>query len=205
MFSRRTIAAVALAASLSIGFAFAVPTPDSHASEAVQAAGGTYTLDPVHTTVMFRIKHLDTSWFYGRFGDVAGTVTYAGQAPEKSSVEITVKTASVETFNPARDKHVKSAEFFDVEQFPTATFKSKKVAKSAAGLTVTGDFTLHGVTKELTLDVAEVGSGKDMQGKAIIGFEGKLVFKRSDFGIKTLLPAIGDEITLLVSLEAAKS
>lgn len=206
MIHRRFVAIAALALSLCVGIAFAVPTPaDSHNTEAKPAADGEYTVDPVHTTVMFRVQHYETSWFYGRFGDVSGKVSYSAAAPEKSTVEFTVKTASIDTFNPARNTHVKSAEFFDVEQFPTATFKSKKVAKSATGLSVTGDFTLHGVTKELVFEVMHLASGKDMKGNAIGGFEGKLEFKRSDFGIKTFLPAVGDDITLLVSIEALKS
>lgn len=210
MIHRRFVAVAALALSLAVGVAFAVPTPASNAlpsqaKDAKPVADGEYTVDPVHTTVMFRVQHYETSWFYGRFGDVSGKVNYSAATPEKASVEFTVKTASIDTFHPARNTHVKSAEFFDVEQFPTATFKSKKVAKSATGLSVTGDFTLHGVTKELTFEVLHLAGGKDMKGNVIGGFEGKLEFKRSDFGIKTFLPAVGDDITLLVSIEALKS
>lgn len=204
MSTRHLFAAAALALSLAVGVAFAVPTPDSHNKEAMQAADGTYAVDPTHTTVMFKIKHLNTSWFYGRFADVSGKVMHNAAEPEKSSVEFEVKTASVDTFNEGRNKHVRSADFFDAAQFPTATFKSKKIAKGGRGLTVTGDLTLHGVTKEITIDASAVGSGKDMQGGAIAGFDGSFTFKRSDFGMKQLLEAVGDDVTILVSIEAAK-
>ena len=206
MISRRFVAAAALALSLAVGVAFALPTPASvaRAEDTPQAADGTYTVDPVHSSLMFKIKHLNTSWFYGRFADVSGKVTYSAATPEKSSVEFDVKTASVDTFNDGRNKHVRSGDFFDVAQFPAATFKSTKVAKGGRGLMVTGDLTLHGVKKEVTIDAALVGGGKGKGGGALAGFDGQLTLKRSDFGMKTMLDALGDEVTVLVSIEAAK-
>lgn len=191
-----------LLASLGLGFAFARPSAaDSHNKEAKVAAA--LKVDPVHSAIFYRIKHMNTSWSYGRFDAFQGTVTYSADAPEAAKIEIEVMADSINTGNKDRDEHLKSPEFFDVKQFKTATFKSKKVAKAGAGLKVTGDFSLHGVTKEVTLDIEPTGMGKGMKGETLAGFHGTLSLKRSDFGITTYPDALGDDVQLTISLECS--
>ena len=115
-----------------------------------------------------------------------------------------VKTDSIDTGNGKRDQHLKSADFFNAKEFPTASFKSKSVKKSAKGLDVSGDLTIHGETKPATITMEHVGSGKGPQGGEVTGFEGAIVVKRSDFGMKSYLEMLGDEVTIKISVEAAK-
>lgn len=192
-----------LFASLGLGVAFARPAAvDSHAKEAQSAA--TWKIDGVHSTVLFRIKHMNTSWSFGRFDKLQGTLAYAPGSPETAKLAIQVDATSVSTANEKRDEHLRSPDFLDAKQFKTATFESTKVAKAGAGLKVTGDLSLHGVTKEVTLDVELTGTGKDMEQKDTAGFLGTLTIKRSDFGITTYPDALGDEVQLTISLECVK-
>ncbi len=117
------------------------------------AQASTWTSDPAHSEVDFSIKHLSISNVHGRFGKVAATLHLNEADIAKSSVTATIDTSTVDTGEPQRDTHLKSADFFDVEKFSTATFTSTSVVKSATGLTVTGNFTLHGVTKPVVLEV----------------------------------------------------
>jgi len=168
------------------------------------ASAQTYTVDPVHASVVFRVKHLETSYFYGVFKDVKGTFTLDDDR-SKCSVEITVKAGSVDTNNPARDKHVLGPDFFSAGEFPTITFTSTKVAEGKGGmLDVTGNLTLHGVTKEITVQVEVTGKGRDMKGREIAGAATTFTIKRSDFGMSKLIPAVSDEIVLMVAVEGGK-
>lgn len=171
---------------------------------ALSAQAQTYRVDPVHASVVFRVKHLETSYFYGLFKQVEGEFTISDD-PSKVSVDITVQAGSVDTNNPGRDKHVKGPDFFSVGEFPTITFKSTKVAKGEDGkLAVTGNLTLHGQTKEITVQVEVTGQGTDMKGREIAGAETTFTVKRSDFGMTKLIPAVGDEIKLMVAVEGVK-
>lgn len=202
---QRLLLGSALFASLGLGLAFVRPSAvDSHNKEAKGAAPAAYAIDPVHSSVLFKIKHMGSSWFFGRFNSIKGTLTYAADAPEACKVEIEVPIDSVDTNDEKRNTHLKSADFFDAAQFKTATFKSKKVEKSANGMKVTGDLSMHGVTKELSFNIEVTGSGKGMKGEELVGFYGTLELKRGDFGIKTYPGALGEEVTLMVSLETSK-
>lgn len=207
MLTARCFVVAGLIASLGFGYAFVLPhVLDSHAQDAKKpAAGGAgvYAIDAVHSTVHFKVKHANTSWFIGRFDGKEGTVQLDPAAPEKSSVDVTIAVDSIDTGNGDRDKHLKSAEFFDAAQFPKATFKSKSVAKKGNALAVSGDLSLHGVTKPVTIDMEQTGSG-EMMGSSIVGFFGTLAIKRSDFGMKSYLDMLGDDVTLTISIEAAK-
>ncbi len=174
-------------------------------SVASALAAEKYEVDPSHSTAMFRIKHLNVSWFYGRFVDVSGTINYDAKKPEDSSFDITVKTESVNTDNVKRDKHLRTPDFFSAKQYPTLTFKSTSV-KSAGDnvLEVTGQFTCHGVTKPLTVKMDVVGQGKDPFGGFRAGFETKFKIKRSDFGMNYMPEGLGDDVEILVSLEGAR-
>ena len=165
-------------------------------------AAEAYKVDPVHSSIVFKVKHMETTNFYGRFNEVSGSFVIDEQAPAKSSVEIQVKAESIDTANAKRDQHLKGPDFFNVKQFPLISFKGKQVKKSEDGAySVTGDLTLHGVTKEVTIRVERTGSGKDPLGNAIAGFEAVLKLKRSDYGMKFMVGPLGDEVQIVVSLE----
>ena len=167
-------------------------------------AADTYKIDSVHSSVGFSAMHLGVTNFYGRFDELAGDVVFDKENPAKSSVNITVQTESLDTHNPKRDQHLKSPDFFNSKQFPTITFKSNKVEASGDTYKVSGDFTLHGVTKPITVEFKKLGEGKGMQGEARAGGETKFAIKRSDYGMTFMPNGVGDEITILLSLEGVK-
>jgi polyisoprenoid-binding protein YceI len=168
-------------------------------------AADTYQVDPVHSAIVFRIKHLGIGYAYGRFNDIAGTVVLDDKSPGDSTFQFQVKADSVDTANGKRDAHLKGPDFFNVKEFPTITFKSKEVKLlKAATYEVTGDLTLHGVTKPLTVKLQQVGSGNDPFGKHRTGFECNVTIKRGDFGMRFMPGAVGDDVWLLVGFEAVK-
>jgi polyisoprenoid-binding protein YceI len=167
-------------------------------------AADTYVADPVHSSVVFKVKHLNTSNAWGRFNAIAGSFTLDSADPSKSKLDFTVKAASVDTNNEARDKHLQSPDFFNAVQYPEIKFVSKSVSKSTEGYEVTGELNFHGVTKPLSFVLTQTGAGKDMRGNAIAGVEANFIVKQSDFGITKMAAAIGDEVTVWVSIEGIK-
>jgi polyisoprenoid-binding protein YceI len=167
-------------------------------------AADTFKVDPVHCSVVFSVQHLGVTNFYGRFNDISGTVVFDKDNPSKSSVELSVPVESLDTHNLKRDQSLKSPDYFDAKQFPTLTFKSTKVEGSGDTFKVSGDFTAHGVTKPLTVDFKKGGEGKGMQGEVRGGGETRFTIKRSDFGMNFMQGAVGDEITVILSLEGVK-
>jgi polyisoprenoid-binding protein YceI len=127
-------------------------------------AADTFKVDPVHSFVLFSVQHFGVSNSYGRFNDVSGTVVFDKDNPSKSSVELSVAVESLDTHNSIRDQSLKSPDYFNAKQFPTITFKSTKVEGSGDTFKVSGDFTVHGVTKPLTVDFKKVGEGKACRG-----------------------------------------
>lgn len=169
------------------------------------AAAQAYKVDAVHSTTIFRIKHMNTSYLYGRFNDIAGQFALDDKDPKKSHLDIVVKTESIDTANANRDKHLKGPDFFNAVQYPTIAFKSKSVAKAGADTyQVQGDLTLHGVTNPLTLTVTRIGAGKDMKGKPVAGFETEFAIKRSAFKMNKMLEGIGDDVKIVVSVEGGQ-
>jgi polyisoprenoid-binding protein YceI len=163
-----------------------------------------WTVDPVHSTVLFKIKHLGASWTYGRFDSVGGGIYAADDGSAPTAVRLVVKTDSVNTGNEKRDGHLKSPDFFSAKQFPEITFKSTSAKALDADTTeVAGDLTLHGVTKPVTAKVVRVGTGS-MQGRTVAGWETTLSLKRSDFGMEKMVGPVGDDVTLTVAVEAGK-
>jgi polyisoprenoid-binding protein YceI len=164
-----------------------------------------YKVDAVHSAVLFRIQHMGVSFAYGRFNDISGSVSYDAAAPEKAKFDVSVKAASIDTGNADRDKHLRSADFFEVDKFPDISFKSKDVKKkSDKELEVTGDMTLHGVTKPMTVTISIVGVADVPRMGPTAGFECSLTVKRSDFGMDKMMQGLGDEVTLRVALECHK-
>jgi polyisoprenoid-binding protein YceI len=141
---------------------------------------------------------------FGQFKAVSGTFVVDEAAPEKCTFDISVKVESIDSANPARDGHLKSPDFFNAKQFPTITFKSRKVTKSQDGYEVTGDLTLHGVKKELVFKLDKIATGKDPRGGMRAGFSADVPIKRSDYGMKTALEMIGDDVMLEIGIEGAR-
>lgn len=172
----------------------------------------TWEIDPAHTSAHFAVRHLMVSTVRGDFGKVSGTATIDEQDLTKSSVEATIDAASINTRNEKRDAHLRNADFLDVEKYPTITFKSKKVEKVGdSQFTVTGDLTLHGVTKEVVLEVE--GSPvpiKDPSGKTRVGGQAITKINRTDFGIVYNAPlgtggvVIGEEVSITIDIEMTK-
>lgn len=163
-------------------------------------AADTYVLDAAHSAVSFQIDHLGLSKTHGRFNDIAGEFTVDAD-PAKCSFNVTIKVESVDTGNKQRDAHLRNPDFFNAKQFPTLTFKSTKVAKGKNGLDVTGDVTLHGVTKPVTFTLTG-GKTMDVRGKKVTGYTTEFTLKRSDFGVGAAGP-LGDEVFIDVSFEGA--
>lgn len=169
------------------------------------ASVATYEIDTSHTYLGFAISHLGFSTTYGRFTDVSGSITFNEENPEASSVEVRIVPASLYTGHEERDKHVRGKDFLNVEEFPEMSFISTAIERTGEKTgKITGDLTLHGVTKPVTLDATfrKMGDYPMQEGVQAIGFDATGSLKRSDFGIETFLPAVGDEVTLTISLEA---
>lgn len=171
----------------------------------VARAADTYTVDPVHSSLIFRIKHANVGYFYGRINDPAGTFTLDAADAGKSVFEFNVAVNNIDTHNDKRDAHLKSPDFFNEKQYPTIAFKSTSVKKAADNkLEVTGDLTLHGVTKSIVVPVEVVGTGEFPKGTGRAGIEAVFTIKTSDFQIKGMPGALGEEVRLMVGLEGVK-
>ena len=165
-----------------------------------------YKVDAGHSGVSFTIRHFVTNT-PGRFKDFDGTIKHDKQNPAASSVEFTIKAPSIDTDNDDRDNHLRCGDFFEVEKFPTMTFVSKKVAaKDADTLEVTGDLTIKGVTKPITIPVEVLGTAKTPNGEKA-GFESSFTINRKDYGISWNRvmdsgAVLGDEVKVTISIEA---
>jgi polyisoprenoid-binding protein YceI len=171
------------------------------------AQSSSWTIDPNHSQVNFAIKHLQVSTVRGSISGITGNVNWDEKDPSKSSVEATINTTTLTTNNEKRDAHLKSPDFFNVEKFPTMTFKSTAVTGAPGKLQVVGDLTLAGVTKSVTLDVdGPTPPQKGMGGKLVTGFSATGKLKRSDFnfGSKFGEPMLGDEVQFTIDVEAGK-
>jgi polyisoprenoid-binding protein YceI len=170
-----------------------------------QAAPVTYKLDPGHTMVLFSWNHFGYSNPTADFGLGDGTVVFDEQNPAKSSVDVTLPLASLDTHVPALDKHLKEADFFDADKYPTVTFKSTKVQPLGGHkFNVTGDLTVHGVTKTVVLAATLNKVGPHPMSKAqAIGFDATASIKRSDFGVGAYVPKVSDEISIRITTEGS--
>lgn len=168
----------------------------------------TWASDPAHSEVDFTIRHASVSNVHGRFGGVAATLVYNEADVTKSTVTATIDASTVDTGESPRDAYLKGDSFFDVAKFPTATFTSTNVAKSGNKLTVSGNFTLHGVTKPVVLDVDGPSTPVEnvMDHKPHSGFTATTTISRTAFGIGTSFPSamVGDEVKLTIELEIVK-
>ncbi len=162
--------------------------------------GGTYKVDPAHTLVGFTVNHFGFNDYFGLFGNIKGTLTLDRANPENSSVDVTIPVGQVTTASAGLTKHLNSADFFDTANHDKATFKSTTVELDGTDFIITGDLTLRGITKPVTLRGALTGVGANpMNKKETIGFEAGTTIKRSDFGVDYALPAVSDEVELNIS------
>jgi polyisoprenoid-binding protein YceI len=152
-------------------------------STAIAGDRTTWTIDPSHTTVEFVAKHMMITTVKGRFAELAGTVTADETRFEDSSVEVTFQAASLDTRSEQRDTHLRSADFLDVEHHPEVTFKSTAIRGAKESFKLTGDLTIRGVTRPITLDVTYEGEGKDPWGGTRAAFSAKGKFDRRDYGL----------------------
>lgn len=164
-----------------------------------------YEIDPVHSAVLLKVRHLGLADVFGRFNEMSGSVRHDPADPSKTSIEFEVKAASIDTGNADRDKHLRGPDFFNAAEFPVLTFKSTKVEKKDDDdFEVTGDFTVRGVTKPATFEFDFGGTGKGMKGEERFGGGAKFEVKRSDFGIDYLPQALSDEVKVIISVEGIK-
>jgi polyisoprenoid-binding protein YceI len=143
----------------------------------------TWKIDPAHSTIEFSAKHMMFTTVKGRFADVEGTIIVAGTTPDSASVEATMKAASLDTRTEQRDQHLRSADFLDAENFPDVTFESTKIEGPKEKFTMTGELTIRGTTRPVTLDVTYEGAGKDPWGGERMGFSATSKIDRRDFGL----------------------
>lgn len=189
----KTLAAAALAAVLAAGVA--------HAADPAAVQAGNYKLETGHARILFAVSHMGLSTWYGDFSGATGSLTLDPKNPAAAALDVSIPVASVTTTNTVLDGELKSPMFFDAPQFPTITFKSTKVTVTGPDTAkVTGDLTFHGVTKPVTLDATFKAAAPNAMTKAYtVGFEVKGALKRSDYGVKTYLPVIGDDVDLTIS------
>ena len=198
---RKIVAASALTLALVAGSyaALAASAAQPAETKVAPAATGakTFKVDGVHSSVFFKVKHLNASNFYGRFNKVEGSFDLAGNV-----LEAPVDAASVDTNSSGRDNHVKSPDFFSVKEFPTITFKGKSFTKKDdTNWEVKGDLTFRGKTKEVNINVVTTGEGPGMRGGTVAGIETTFTIKRSDYGMDFMLKGLSDEVTLTIALE----
>ena len=189
---KRTLGAALVAAGLALSGA------------ATQAAD--YTVDSGHSFVQFKISHIGVSWMIGTFEKVSGSFTFDSETgPEGQSIAVEIDTASVDTNHAERDKHLRSSDFLDVDEFPTATFVSTGYKGDGESGVMTGDLTLHGVTKPNAIAVRKVGEGKDPWGGYRAGFEGSVTITRKDFGMGYNLGPAAETMDLFLFIEGTRN
>jgi polyisoprenoid-binding protein YceI len=209
MMNTSTIATLALLLPLGLWTAHSAPqdakTPPATAvkAPAKQAApAGTYEIDPVHSAVVFNIEHMGTGRFWGRFNQISGKFVLDPAKPQASSVLAIVAAESVDTANDGRDTHLRGPDFFNAKEFPEIIFESKQVETSPKGLKITGDFTLLGKTKPMTVEAEYIGTNESPRTGRIAGYQIQFSFKRSDYGMNFMVgEGLGDEVNVVIGLE----
>ena len=176
---------------------------------AVPAVAGTWAIDPAHSVLNFKVRHL-FSKTGGSFGEWQGTLEFDGADPASLAASVTVMTNSIDTENEDRDNHLRSPDFFNVEEFPTMTFVSKSSEQRDGEWVLVGDFTMLGVTKEVEIPFEFMGAGANPWGQTVAGFSGSVTINRKDFGMSwnKALDAggaiLGEEVTIDLEIEAVE-
>ena len=165
----------------------------------------TFSVDPIHTSIIFRVKHLGVAYVFGRFNGATGTIHFDPSEPGNTSIFIRVKTDNIDTNDEKRDNHLKSPDFFNTAKYPLISFKSnsaKEINKQL--LEISGNMTILGKTRPITVKVNHTGAGLDPWGKHRIGFETSFTIKRSDYGMDFMIGGVSDAVNLTVSVEGIK-
>lgn len=198
-------AALGLAAALAFS-PLAVGAQSPFTSNPAEVQAGAYRLDPAHSKITWAVNHLGFSTYVGQFSKVEGDLRIDPKNASAAQLNVTVDANSVGTLNPALDAHLKNADFLDTGKFPTATFKATSVRLTGERTAdITGDLTLHGVTKPVVVKAKFNQAGVNPLDKTYsLGFDGSAVIRRSEFGISTYVPAVGDEVTLTIEAELKK-
>jgi len=165
-----------------------------------RVTAGTYKVEPGHTQILFGVDHLGFTPFYGHFSEVSGTLTLDPAKPTEASLDITIPVASARTTSTKLDEELASPMFFDAAKFPTMRFRSLRVETRGEAALVHGELTLHGVTRPVDMEVLFHGAGINPNRKTLtVGFEGRAHLNRSEFGVTYGLPAISDDVTVIIS------
>ena len=171
-----------------------------------------YTIDTSHSHVAFTVRHMVFAKVKGHFTKWAAELDYDEKDPTRSTLSVEIDVASIDTREPQRDGHLRSADFFEAEKYPKIVYESRSVERAGdAGLRVVGDLTIHGVTREVALDVEPLGSGKDPWGNQRLGFEARTSINRADFGLKwnqvleTGGVLVGEKVDIEIELQAIKA
>ncbi len=163
----------------------------------------TYAIDSVHSTLIFSVMHMGVGNFYGRFNNVAGTIVFDPEKAEQSQIDVTIDMNSIDTNNADRDKHVKSSDYLTVEEHPEATFKSSSIRRVGENtFQISGDLTFFGQTKPIMTTFVYHGTMQDKWGNTRVGAQAEFSIKRSEFGADGGIPAVGDEVKIIISIEA---
>jgi polyisoprenoid-binding protein YceI len=171
------------------------------------AQAETWNIDPAHSAAQFAVRHMGISTVRGEFRKVSGTANYDPADPSKIALDATIDATTVDTRVDMRDNDLRSPNFLDVQKYPTITFKSKRAESAGSGkLKITGDLTIHGVTREVALDVdGPTAPVKDPKGNVHMGASASTIINRKDFGVNGAPGMVGDEITITIDTELVKS
>jgi len=173
-------------------------------------AADTYKIDRSHSSIQFAVRHLVVAKVKGEFNEFAGMILYDDKDIMKSSVEVTINTASIDTKDPKRDDHLRGPDFFDAAKFPQISFKSKRIEKTSDGYAVIGDLTMHGVTKEITIPFSIAGVVTDPWGNVRLGLSAQTKLNRQDYGVSWSKKmdsgglVVGDDVEIDLEVEAVK-
>jgi len=174
-------------------------------ASAVNAAEYVIDTKGAHAFVNFKIKHLGYSWLHGRFNTFDGEFNYDAEEPNASQIMVNIDTTSLDSNHAERDKHLRGKDFLNVDKYPTATFKSTNITfNNDDSGKVTGDFTLHGVTKSITFEIDKIGEGQDPWGGYRVGFEGETSLKLSDYGINYNLGPASTHVDIGLFIEGIR-
>lgn len=209
MKQRISFLSVALVAVLLVA-GWSPPANDTSATQ-TNVEPGTYALDMTHSEILFKVRHLGISNVRGNFNEAEGTLTFANENVNSLSIDVTIQAASIDTDNERRDNHLRSADFFEVETYPTLTFKSTEVTNvNGDNMTIVGDLTMHGVTKQVELDTEFTGAVNAGRMGNRVGFEATTTIDRKEFGLtwnntlETGGLVVGDEVTITLAVSAVK-
>lgn len=170
-----------------------------------ESASEQYVVDKGHSALLFKIKHLGVSYTHGRFNDFSGSFVVDDENLKNAKIELDIDASSIDSNDVKRDEHLRGKEYFNVEKHPSISFESTGITMPEKGVyRVTGNFTLLGVTKEVTFRMKKIGEGPDPWGGHRIGYEGQLVIKRSEYGMTAMLKGIGDNVYITLGVEGIR-